>query len=139
MPIKDAIDNLGTIRPVKTMGRPGIVMSHRCVDLTWLPSGKMIINCFIAGQMFLMGVPSIMNMGIAPVSAIACDVAIVIASRYWGEGAPYRCHAVATNDGQEAGCACITCCRHTVGEQFDMVIITSSSLHMCTIWVGSKG
>jgi hypothetical protein len=64
------------------MGRPGIVMLHRCVDLTWLPSGKLIFNCFVAGRMFLMGVPSIMNMDVAPVSAIACDVAIVIALKY---------------------------------------------------------
>ncbi len=90
------------------MGRPGIVMSHRCVDL-WLPSGKFIVNCFVAGQVFLTGVSSIMNMDVAPVSAIACDVAMVIALRYWGVGVPNRCLAVATNDGQEAGCAYITC------------------------------
>ncbi len=71
MPIKDGINNLGTMWPVKTMGRPGIVMLHRCVDLTWLPSGKLIVNCFVAGQMFLMGVPFIMNMDVAPVSTIA--------------------------------------------------------------------
>ncbi len=45
-------------------------MLHRCVDLTWLPSGKLIVNCFIVGQVFLTGVPSIMNMDVAPVSAI---------------------------------------------------------------------
>ncbi len=83
-------------------------MSHMCVDLTWLPSGKLILNCFIAGQMFLTGVPSIMNMNVAPVSAIACNIAIVIALRYWGVQVPNRCPAVAVNDGQEAGCACIT-------------------------------
>jgi hypothetical protein len=114
-------------------------MSHRCVDLTWLPSGKLIVNCFIAGQMFLTGVPSIMNMDLAPVSAIACDVAIVIALRYWGVGVPNRYCAVATNDGHEARCACITCCEHAVGEQYDVVIVTASSLHTFTIWVGSKG
>jgi hypothetical protein len=59
--------------------------------------------------MFLMGVPSIMNMDVAPASAIACNVVIVIALRYWGEGAPNRCLAVAANDGQEAGCADTTC------------------------------
>ena len=114
-------------------------MSHRSIDLTWLPSGKLIVNCFVAGRMFLMGVPSIMNMGIAFISAIAHDVAIVIALRYWGVGAPNRCPAVAANDGQGARCACITCCRHAVRELFNVVTITLSSLHMFTIWVGSKG
>ncbi len=42
-------------------------------------------------------------MDVAPVSTIACNVAIVIALRYWGVGAPNRCHAGAANDGQEAG------------------------------------
>ncbi len=109
------------------MGRPGIVMSHRCVDLTWLPSGKMIVIGFVAGRMFLTGVPSIMNMDVAPVSTISCNVAIVITLRYWRVGAPNRCHAVAANDGRESGCACITCCGHTVGEQFGVVIVMSSS------------
>ena len=139
MPIKDAIDNLGTIRPVKTVGRPGIVMSHRCVDLTWLPSGKLIVDCLVSGRMFLTGVPSIMNMDVAPVSAIACNVAIVIALRYWGLGAPNRCRAVATNDDQESRCACITWCGHAVREQFDRLIVTLSLLHTFTIWMGSKG
>jgi hypothetical protein len=82
MPIKDAINNLGTMCPVKTMGRPGIVMLQRCANLTWLLSSKFIVNCIVAGQMFLTGVPSIMDMDVAPVSAIACDVAIVITLRY---------------------------------------------------------
>jgi hypothetical protein len=82
MPIKDVINNLATMCPVKILGRPGIIMLQNCVDLTWLPLGKFIINCFVAGQMFLAGVPSIMNMDIAPVSAIACNVAIVIALIY---------------------------------------------------------
>ncbi len=45
--------------------------------------------------MSLMVVPSIMNIDVAPVSAIVCDVAIVTALRYWGVGAPNRCLAVA--------------------------------------------
>jgi hypothetical protein len=89
--------------------------------------------------MFLTGVPSIMNMDVAPVSAIACDVAIVIPLKYWEVGAPNRCHAVATNDGQESKCACITWWEHAFGEQFDVLIITLLLLHTFTIWVGSKG
>jgi hypothetical protein len=82
MPINNAINNLGTMCPVKTMGRPGIVMLHRCVDLTWLPSGKLIVNCVVPCQMFLTGVPFIINMDAAPVSAIACNVVIVITLKY---------------------------------------------------------
>jgi hypothetical protein len=55
MPIKNAINNLGTMCPVKIMGRPARVMSQMCVDLTWLSLGKFIVNCFVAGQMFLTG------------------------------------------------------------------------------------
>jgi hypothetical protein len=77
------------------MGRPGIITLQRWVSLTWLPSGKFNINYFVAGQMFLTGVSSVMNMDVAPVSGIACDVAIVIALRYWGVGVPNRCLAVA--------------------------------------------
>jgi hypothetical protein len=86
-----------------------------------------------------MGAPSIMNMDIAPVSAIAFDVAIVISFRYWGVGVPNRCRAVGANDGREYGCACITWCGHTGGEQFDVLIVTLLLLHKFTIWVGSKG
>jgi hypothetical protein len=42
MPINDAIINLGTMCPVNIVGRPGIVMSHMCVDFTLLPSGKLM-------------------------------------------------------------------------------------------------
>ncbi len=84
-------------------------MLQRCVDLTWLPSGQFIVICPIAGRMFLTGVPSVMNIDVAPVSAIACNVAIIITLKYWGVGAPNRCVDVATNDGREAGCADITC------------------------------
>ncbi len=117
-------------------------MLQRCVDLTWLSSGKFIINCFVAGWMFLTGVRSIMNMDVAPVSAIARDVAVFISLRYWGVGAPNRCLAVAANDGQEASCADIACWAVAAGEQFDMAIVTSSLLctvTMFTIWVESEG
>jgi hypothetical protein len=89
--------------------------------------------------MFLMGAPSIINIDVAPVSAIACNVGIVISLRYWGVGAPSRCRAVAANNGRESGCACITWCGHAVGEQFDVLIITLLLLHKFTIWVRSEG
>jgi hypothetical protein len=71
MPINDAIVNLGAMCPVKITGRPGIVMSHMCVDFTLLPSGKLIVNGCDEGHKLLTGVPSMINMDVAPVSAIA--------------------------------------------------------------------
>ncbi len=41
IPINDAINNLGTMCPVNTIGRPGVGMSHMCADLTLLPSGRL--------------------------------------------------------------------------------------------------
>jgi len=41
--MRDAIVMPGTMYPVKTIGRPGIFMSHMCVDVTLLPSGKLIV------------------------------------------------------------------------------------------------
>ncbi len=55
------------------------------------------------------GVPSIKNMDVAPVSGIANDVAIIIALRYWGVEVLSKCLAVAANDGQEADCTNISC------------------------------
>ena len=95
IPIKDAMDSLGTTCPTKTVGSPGMVMSHVCVDLTLLPSGKFMVSGRIAGRRFWTGVPSITKIDFAPVSAIACNVAIVIALRYCGKGVPNRCRAAA--------------------------------------------
>jgi len=54
-------------------------MSQMCVDVTLLPSGKLIVIGLLALRRFLTGVPFIMKINVAPVSAIAFDVAIVIA------------------------------------------------------------
>ncbi len=40
MPMSDAIVNGGTMCPVNVVGRPGILISHTCVDWIFLPSGK---------------------------------------------------------------------------------------------------
>jgi hypothetical protein len=74
--------------------------------------------------MFRMGVPSIMNMDVTPGTAIACNVAIVIALRYWGVGVPNRCLAVAANDGQEASCGAISCQALATREQFDVAVLS---------------
>jgi hypothetical protein len=93
IPINDAIVNLGTTCPTSTFGRPGIVMSHVCVDLTFVPSGRLMVSGRMAGRKFLHGVPSMMKIEVAPVSAIACDAAMAIALRYCGFGAPNNCFA----------------------------------------------
>ena len=82
MPINDAIDNLGTMCPVKIVGRPGIVMLHMCVDFTLLPSGKLIVNGCNEGLKLLTGVLSMINMEVAPMPTIAWFVLNTIALRY---------------------------------------------------------
>jgi hypothetical protein len=74
--------------------------------------------------MFLKGVPSIMKIDVAPVSALVWVVAIFIALIYWRVGVPNKCLAVAANDGEEAGCADISCQALAAGEQFDVAIVT---------------
>ena len=82
IPINDAVNSCRTMCPVNTIGRPEIVMSHICVDLTLLPSGRLMVSRVVAGHKFSTGVPSLMNMDVPPVSAIASVVATVIALRY---------------------------------------------------------
>jgi hypothetical protein len=69
----------GTMYPVNTVERHGIFMSHMCVDVTLLPSGKLIVSGLFVVRRFLTGMPFMMNIEVAPVSAIACVGAIVIA------------------------------------------------------------
>ena len=95
MPINNAIDNFRTTCPTNTFGSPGIVMSHVCVDFTFVLSGRLIVSGRIANWRFLHGVPSMMKIDNAPVSAIACDAEMVIAFRYCWFGAPNNCRAVA--------------------------------------------
>ncbi len=108
MPINDAIDNLGTTCPTNPIGSPGIVMSHVCVDFTFVQSGRLIVSGRIAGWRFSQGVPSMMNIEVAPVSAIASDVAMVNALRYCGFGAPNRSLAVAAIDLLMVACTLCT-------------------------------
>ncbi len=103
MPINDAIVNLGTMRPVKIVGRPGIVMLHMCVGFTLLPSDKLIVNGCAEGRTLLRGVPSMINMEVASVSVIAWFVLIAIALRYCWLGEPNICHTVAAKDGRGKG------------------------------------
>jgi hypothetical protein len=78
MPMRDAIVMPGTMCSVSTVGRPGIHMSQMCVDVTLLPSGRLIVIGLFVLRRFLTGVPFIINIEVAPVSAMACVGAIVI-------------------------------------------------------------
>jgi hypothetical protein len=71
IPNKDAIFIPGTICPVNTVGRPGILMSHVCVDNTFLSSGRLIVMGCAVSCTLSIGVPSITKIEVAPVSAIA--------------------------------------------------------------------
>ncbi len=71
MPIRDATANEGTMWPVRVHGRPGTLMSHLCVNFTFLPSGRLIIKGFFVILLFFTSTPSIMKMDVASVSAIA--------------------------------------------------------------------
>ena len=139
MTINNAIDNFGTTCPTSFIGNPGIVMSHVCVDFTFVLSGRLIVSGRTAGWRFLHGVPSMMNIKVAPVSAIASDAAMAIALRYCGFSAPNISLAVAAID-----LLVVACTLRMVGvscAQFDATIVLSSlSITAATfiIWVGSK-
>ncbi len=70
--------------PVSVTGNPGILMSHACIDLTFLPSGRLMVRGFVATCLFATSTPSITKMDVAPVSATAWFGAMVIALIYCG-------------------------------------------------------
>ncbi len=86
MPMSEGIVNDGTICPVSVVGSPGMFIPHTCVDWIFLPSGKLIVRGDTAMRLLSMAAPSMMNMDIAPVSAIAWSFAIVRALITFGLG-----------------------------------------------------
>ncbi len=79
MPIRDAIVIPGTICPISIIGRLGMMMSQMWVETTLLPLGKVMVIGWSARRRFLMGIPFMMKVKVAPVFAMAWVVAIVIA------------------------------------------------------------
>ena len=79
-----------------------------CVDLTFVPSGKLIDSGLVATRLLSTGVPSMMNIAVAPVSAMACDDGIVRGRILSG--------TIFSADGDMF--VCVT---------FDVTIVTSSS------------
>ena len=124
--------------PVNTWGKPGIVMSQTCEDLTFLPSGKLIVSGLVARLLFTTSTPSIIKIDVAPVSAIACVVAIAIALRYSVVCFPNIPRAAAASD---VGRAIENSGGWEPGDvQFDVWTVASSSSTTLNeqIWVGSK-
>ena len=69
--MSDATAKDGTMCPVSMVGKSGIAMSQICVERTCLPSGKLIRRGDVAIRLFTTSTPSMINMDVAPVSAIA--------------------------------------------------------------------
>jgi hypothetical protein len=80
--------NDGTMCPIKTVGRSGMLLSHMCVEYIFLPSGKLIVRGVRATCLLSTGDPSMMKINVAPVSAMAWLAANVKTLRYCGIGAP---------------------------------------------------
>ena len=92
-----------------------------------------------ARRRFLLGVPSMMKIKVAPVSAISCNAAMAIALRYCGFGTPNNCLAVAAIVVLVVDCPLCTC--NTSCAQFDVTIVMSSlstSSLALIVWVGSE-
>ncbi len=111
-------------------------MSHMCVDFTLLPSGKLMVSGLVAGRQFLTGVPSMMNIEVTPMSAIACAVAIVVVLRYCGVGAPNRWCAIAAISFHMA---ILPANIVTFFLQFDVTIVLSSSSISTMAFMGPRG
>jgi hypothetical protein len=109
-------------------------MSHTCVNLTFLPSGRLTVRGFVANRLFSTSTPSITKMDVAPVSATARFVAIVIALRYCGFGLPY---IVLANAAKVSGCCCDFL--RLLVAKFDMSTVSSSSSVAVTTLMISVG
>ena len=107
--------------PVSVMGNPGIFMLHACVNLTFLPSGKLTVRGFNANCLFATSTPSITKMEVAPVSATVWFGAMVIALIYCGFGMPYMVLATAATN---VGSPCVFW--RLLVAKYDMTTVTSS-------------
>ena len=122
--------------PVRHVGSPGIFISHSCVECTFLPSGKRIVMGVNATLLLSTSTPSITKIEVAPVSAMAWDVAIVIALRYSDVSFPSIERAVDAIDvSPVCGDGGIL---WTDDEQFDVTIVLSSSSRVKQKLLGSK-
>jgi hypothetical protein len=105
MPLRDVIVSNGTMWPTKTIGSPGMWISHTFVDLFFLPLGKLIVRGDVAMHLLATSAPSMMKIKIAPVSGIAFFAAIVRALRYCSSGLLNIVPAVAVNNDNTVFCS----------------------------------
>jgi hypothetical protein len=80
--MKDRIVNDGTMCPVNTAKRPGILMSHTCVDWIFLQSSKLIVRGDAMTCLLSTLAPSMMNLEVVPLSVMAWLAAIVRVFEY---------------------------------------------------------
>ena len=79
MEIREACFNPGTICASLALGgNDGISISHVCVDLIVLPSGRVISRGSVVGRIFLTGAWGIKKCPVAPASATPQFLLIVI-------------------------------------------------------------
>lgn len=74
IPNSEAMDRSGMMWPMSTVGRPFILMSHMCVDMTSRPSANATLRGRVVGRLLSTGVPSITKIWVAPESAMASCV-----------------------------------------------------------------
>ncbi len=75
-------------------------MSHTCVDRIVVPSGKYILSGLVAIRLLSTSALSMVNIVVAPLSAMALFAAMVSAFRYCGIGVPNMVRAVAAIKGR---------------------------------------
>ncbi len=122
IPTSYATAKAGRMCLIRTAGKPGMAMSHRCVDCTLCPSGRLIVNGLDATHLLATSTPSMTKMDVAPVSAIACNVPIVIAFKSLCEvGSNNARAAIAHAHG-----ICVRTRTLLEEEQFDMITVVSS-------------
>ncbi len=92
------------------------------------------VRGFVANCLFSMSTPSITKMDVAPVSATARFVAMVIVLRYCSFGLPYKVLANAANN---FGCCCVFW--RLLVAKFDTTTITSSLSVTVTMLMTSVG
>jgi hypothetical protein len=97
-----------------------MLISQMCIDFTCLPSGRLIVSGFVAGLLFFTLIPSMTNIEVARVSAMAYEAAIVRAFKYCGMGLPNIRLAVAAID------VCALLGSNLFVAAFDMTTVMSS-------------
>jgi hypothetical protein len=100
-----------------------MAMLHTCVDCTLRPSGRLILNGLDATHLFETLMPSMINMDVAHVYAIACNVAIVMAFKALCEVGPNNAQAVVAL----ARGLCVRTRMPPNEEQFNVMTVVSSS------------